>query len=206
MSSFFIPMPTQGDICELILADHRVFEDLLRECRRTDRDRAAARTALAELLIAHAEAEESEVYPTLRAKRAISAHLEEHGEEEHADIVEALLHFLDAKGTSTKKYEDTLEKLGEMVAHHSTEEELSILNPARDEVSATVRHDLGAAWAKKRNALLKAGCASRTQVAALLAEAVREKVTPPAKVREEMKAIKESAKKRAEKLGDEATS
>ena len=79
---------------------------MLRRHGRSDRDRATARAALAELLVAHAEAEESEVYPTLRTKRAISAHKEEHGEEEHAEIVEALLAFLDAKGTSTKKYDE----------------------------------------------------------------------------------------------------
>jgi hemerythrin superfamily protein len=73
MTAPMLPQPTQGDVLELILADHGTFEDLLRECRRTDRDRAAARTTLAELLVAHAEAEESEVYPTLRAKRAIGA-------------------------------------------------------------------------------------------------------------------------------------
>jgi hemerythrin superfamily protein len=206
MTSFLIPRPTQGDVVELILDDHRAFEDLLRECRRSDRDRATARAALAELLVAHAEAEESEVYPTLRTKRAISAHKEEHGEEEHAEIVEALLAFLDAKGTSTKKYDEALEELSKVVSHHNCEEELDILNPARDDVSVAVRHELGVKWARKRNALLKAGCASRTQVAALLKEAVTDKTLPPEPVREQMDAIKERAKKKADALGEEATS
>ena len=59
-----------------------------------DADREAARHALAEVLkVAHATSEEEkEVYPTLRPKdRAITAHEEEHGEEEHAEIIEALL-------------------------------------------------------------------------------------------------------------------
>ena len=206
MTSFLIPRPTQGDVVELILDDHRAFEDLLRECRRSDRDRATARAALAELLVAHAEAEETEVYPTLRTKRAISAHKEEHGEEEHADIVEALLAFVQVKGTKTKKYEETLEELCKVVSHHSCEEELDILNPARDEVSVAVRHELGAKWAKKRNALLSAGCASPTQVAALLAKAVKEKTLPPAPVRAKQDAIKEQAKKKADKIGEEAKS
>ena len=119
MNTPWIAQPTTGDVVELILADHRTFEDLLRECRRDDRDRAAARSALAELLVAHAEAEETEVYPTLRAKRTISAHKEEHGEHEHAEILEALLDFLDAKGTTTTKYDDALEELSKVVAHHS---------------------------------------------------------------------------------------
>lgn len=206
MIPFLLPQPTSGDVVELILADHRTFEDLLRECRRDDRDRDAARHALAELLVAHAEAEETEVYPTLRSQRAISAHREEHGEEEHAEITEALLDFLEAKGTDTKKYEDALEGLSKVVSHHSCEEELSILNPARDDVSVSLRHELGAKWAKKRNAMLREGCASPAQVAALLAKAVREKTLPPAPVREQMDAIEEAAKKKADKLGEEATS
>ena len=63
------------------------------------------------LLVAHAVAEEEKVYPDLRRARAIGAHEEEHGEEEHAEINEALLAFLEAKGTDTQKYDDALEEL-----------------------------------------------------------------------------------------------
>lgn len=178
MSHPFIPMPTGGDVLDLILADHALFEDLLRECRRTDRDRAHARWMLAEVLVAHAEAEEKEVYPTVRRKGAITDHDEEHGEEEHAQITEALLAFLDAKGTDTRKYDNALEKLGEVVAHHGTEEELTIINKARSYLSPQVRLDLGAAFAASRNAMLRRGCASRDQVAALLAAAIADAVLP----------------------------
>ncbi|HEU5456508.1 MAG TPA: hemerythrin domain-containing protein, partial [Nocardioides sp.] len=111
MSEMEIPRPTSGDVLERILEDHRLFEDLLRLARRNDTDREAARHALAEVLVAHATAEEEEVYPTLRRGRAITAHEEEHGEEEHAEIIEALLAFLEAKGTDTQKYDDALEEL-----------------------------------------------------------------------------------------------
>ena len=94
MSEIEIPRPTSGDVLERILEDHRLFEDLLRLARRNDTDREAARHALAEVLVAHATAEEEKVYPTLRKGRAITAHEEEHGEEEHAEIIEALLEFL----------------------------------------------------------------------------------------------------------------
>ena len=129
-----IPRPTSGDVLERILEDHRLFEDLLRLARRTDADRAAARQALAEVLVAHATSEEEKVYPTLRKDRAITAHEEEHGEEEHAEIIEALLAFLRAKGTDTQKYDDALEELATVVNHHSNEEEQTILNPAREDV------------------------------------------------------------------------
>ncbi|HHU11284.1 MAG TPA: cation-binding protein [Intrasporangiaceae bacterium] len=203
-NSTFITRPTSGDVVELILADHRLFEDLLRECRRIDRDRAAARQALAEILVAHAEAEEKHVYPTLRRKDAIGSHEEEHGEEEHAEITEALLEFLEAKGTDTQKYDDALEKLSAVVAHHSVEEELTILNPALTEVSGTVRAELGAAFAAGRNRLLDQGCASITQVRALLATAVDDGAIAPAAAREEADRIKAEAKERAHEVEDAA--
>lgn len=193
-NAIFLSRPTGGDVVELILADHRLFEDLLRECRRIDRDRAANRHALAELLVAHAEAEERDVYPRLRRKDAISEHEEEHGEEEHADITEALLEFLEAKGTDTQKYDDALEKLSTVVAHHSVEEELTILNPALTEVSGDVRAELGQKWATTRNRLLTEGCASTAQVRVLLERAVAEGAIAPAPARAEADEIKAEAK------------
>lgn len=204
MSDIEIPRPTSGDVLERILQDHELFEDLLRQCRRTDTDRAAARRALAEVLVAHATAEEEEVYPGLRRARAISGHEEEHGEEEHAEIIEALLEFLRASGTDTQKYDDTLEELATVVNHHSNEEEQTILNPAREDVSVERREELGVAWLTRRNQLLERGCASQDQVAALLDEAVDEGTLAPEEAREEADAIKDEAKARATDVEDEA--
>ena len=83
--------PTSGDVIDLILDDHRLFEALLRDLRDKSSDRDAVRRAFSALHVAHAEAEEAEVYPTLRKKDAISDHEAEHGEEEHAEGHEALL-------------------------------------------------------------------------------------------------------------------
>lgn len=204
MSDIDIPRPTSGDVLERILQDHELFEDLLRTCRRTDTDRAAARRALAEVLVAHATAEEERVYPELRRARAISGHEEEHGEEEHAEITEALLEFLRAKGTDTQKYDDTLEELATVVNHHSNEEEQTILNPAREDVSVERREELGVAWLTRRNQLLEAGCASEEQVAALLEEAVDEGTLAPEAAREKADAIKDEAKEKATKVEEEA--
>ena len=204
MSQYEIPRPISGDVLELILDDHRLFEDHLRLARRNDVDRESARAALAELLVAHAEAEEEKVYPVLRKKRAIGAHEEEHGEEEHAEITEALVAFLEAKGTDTQKYDDALEKLSAVVAHHSVEEELTILNPALTEVSGTVRAELGAAFAAGRNRLLDQGCASLTQVRALLRRAVGEGTIAPAAARAEADRITAEAKERAHEVEDAA--
>ncbi|MEO6789512.1 MAG: hemerythrin domain-containing protein [Ornithinibacter sp.] len=204
MTQIEIPRPTSGDVVELILTDHRLFEDLLRECRRPEADRDAARTALAEVLVAHATSEEELVYPTLRKARAIGTHEEEHGEEEHAEITEALLAFLDAKGTDTEKYDEALEELATVVNHHSNEEEQTILTPAREDVGEDRRADLGVAWATRRNQLLEAGCASRAQVAGLLAEDVADGTIAPADVREEAEAIKAAAKEEAKALEEAA--
>lgn len=199
-----IPRPTNGDVLERILQDHRLFEDLLRLARRNDTDRAAARQALAEVLVAHATSEEEEVYPTLRQGRAITAHEEEHGEEEHAEIIEALLEFLEVQDTDTQEYDDALEELATVVNHHSNEEEQTILNPSREDVSPERREELGIAWLTRRNQLLEQGCATPAQVAALLDEAVDEGTLAPEDAREKADAIKAEAKARAKEVEEAA--
>jgi hemerythrin superfamily protein len=204
MSEIEIPRPTSGDVLERILEDHRLFEDLLRLARRNDTDREAARHALAEVLVAHATAEEEKVYPTLRRGRAITAHEEEHGEEEHAEIIDALLEFLAAKGTDTQKYDDALEELATAVNHHSNEEEQTIINPSREDVSLDRREELGIAWLTRRNQLLEEGCASPDQVAALLEEAVDEGTLAPEAAREEADAVTAAAKAKAKEIEESA--
>lgn len=200
MSEYEIPRPTSGDVLELILDDHRLFEEHLRLARRNDVDREAARKALAELLVAHAEAEEETVYPVLRKKRAIGAHEEEHGEEEHAEITEALVAFLEAKGTDTDKYDNALEDLATVVNHHSNEEEQTIINPAREDTSEEVRAELGVAWATRRNQLLEEGCASLEQVRALLRRDEKEGTIASPKARAEADEIKDKAKEEAKEI------
>ena len=51
-----------------------------------------------------------------------------------------------------------MEELATALNHHLTEEELTILNPAREEVSAEVRATLGDAFVSERNAQLDADC------------------------------------------------
>ena len=73
--------PTSGDVIDLILDDHRRFEDLLRQLRSSASDRDAIRQAFAALHVAHAEAEERRVYPELRRKTAVDTEEAEHGEQ-----------------------------------------------------------------------------------------------------------------------------
>ena len=59
---------------------------------------------------------------------------------------------LELKGTDTQAFDDGVEELARVVNHHLTEEELTILNPARNDVSEQERARLGGAFAKERNA------------------------------------------------------
>jgi Hemerythrin HHE cation binding domain len=160
--------PIAGDVIELILEDHRRFEGLLRQLRDSSSDRDAVRHALAALHVAHAEAEEKYVYPTLRKKRAIGEHEAHHGEEEHAEGNAALLAVLELKGTDTQSFDDAVEELATALNHHLTEEELTILNPARKEVSATARAQLGLDFLTERNAQLDADCGRIENVRAIV--------------------------------------
>lgn len=159
MSAYDVHRPTEGDVVDLIIADHYLMEHLLRQMRDDSGDREAARQAFAAVHVAHAEAEERVVYPVLRRKASdIGAHEEEHGREEHAQGNDELLAVMELKGTDTQAYEDAVKNLSAMVCHHLAEEELTILNPARSEVSARVRADLGKKFAAERNRLVDADC------------------------------------------------
>ena len=57
--------------------------------------------------------------------------------------------------------------------HHLTEEELTILNPAREEVGERVRADLGEQFATERNRQIDDNCGSITNVRRIVAAAER---------------------------------
>lgn len=165
--------PESGDVVELILADHKLFEHMLRQLRDSSSDREAVRQAFAALHVAHAEAEEGKVYPTLRTRDAITPDEEEHGEKEHAEGNEALLAVLELVGTDTQKFDDAVEELARVVNHHLTEEELTILNPARENVAEAKRAELGTAFAKERNRQIADDCGRLANVRRLVSEARR---------------------------------
>ncbi|WP_114560113.1 hemerythrin domain-containing protein [Desertihabitans aurantiacus] len=163
--------PVSGDVVELILNDHRLFETLLRDLRDASSDRDAVRRAFSQLHVAHALAEEEHVYPRLRRREAIGEHEAEHGEEEHAEGNEALLAVLELETTEGEEFDDAVEELATTINHHLTEEELTILNPAREEVSERERNELGETFATARNQLIEDGCGSLEHVRQLVADA-----------------------------------
>jgi len=165
--------PSGGDVLDLILDDHRRFEALLRELRDSSADRDAVRRSFAALHVAHAVAEEEKVYPTLRRRDAIDDHEAEHGEEEHAEGHQALLAVLEADDVHGEEYDDLVEELAGKVNHHLTEEELTILNPAREDVEEETRRRLGEAFAAERSKQLDADCGRTENVRRIVVEAGR---------------------------------
>jgi hemerythrin superfamily protein len=162
--------PASGDVVDLILADHRTFESLLRELRDSTADRDATRATFAALHVAHAEAEELHVYPELRQEDAITSGEATHSEHEHAEGHQALLRVLLAD-LDGDEFDALVEELAEKVNHHLTEEELTILNPAREEVDEDLRFRLGVAFVEERNRLIDEDCGDVENVLAIVAEA-----------------------------------
>lgn len=171
MTDYDLGRPEAGDVVELILDDHRLFETLLRDLRDVTSDRDAALEALAALHVAHALAEESEVYPHLRQQDAIDDHEAEHGVEEHADGHRALLAVMECDEREGEEFDELVEALATAINHHLTEEELTILNPAREEVEADVRERLGRRFAHSRNERLDHDCGDIENVRRLVGEA-----------------------------------
>ncbi|WP_405066592.1 hemerythrin domain-containing protein [Kribbella sp. NBC_01510] len=162
---------TGGDVVEIILADHRWFEEALRELRDVQSDRKAVLADLATVLIAHAEAEEAKVYPALRTKDAIDAEEVEHSEHEHDEGNEALLDLMEIEDTDSEEFSKQLHELSEALTHHLDEEERDVLNPARTDVSEEVRRNLGDAFAEERARLIDSGCGDIATVRKIVAGA-----------------------------------
>ncbi len=160
-----------GEVVEIILADHRWFEEALRELRDVQSDREAVLADLATVLIAHAEAEEAKVYPTLRNKDAIDQEEVEHSEREHDEGNQALLDLMEVEDTDSEEFSEKLHELSEALSHHLDEEERDVLNPARTDVSEEVRRKLGDAFAEERARLIDSGCGDIANVRKVVAQA-----------------------------------
>ncbi|MFE7776222.1 hemerythrin domain-containing protein [Streptomyces sp. NPDC057445] len=156
------------DVVELILQDHRRMEDLFRAMRNVEADRAAALEEFADLLIAHASAEEDKVYPALRRYKNVDGGDVDHSVHEHHEANEALLALLEVEDTSSKGWDDKLEELVTAV-NHADEEERTLLNDARENVGDDRRAELGRAFREARAQYLEAGCGSIENVRKLVA-------------------------------------
>ena len=142
------------DVVELILADHREFERLFRALRNRDENRQARLRELADLLVAHAEAEEREVYPVLKRKAPEDREEIAHSYEEHEEGHEALAALQEVSDGDQDTFEERLEELVETVTHHLDEEERDVLNAAREHVDLETRERLGDKFLQTRNDII----------------------------------------------------
>src|SRR2546423_7508422 len=165
-----IPRPTSGDVVDLILADHRLFEDLLRLLRDETQDPVAVRAALSDVLAAHAEAEERHVYPALVRKRAVEEDDVEHSTHEHLEVNEELVKLLEVADVRSDDFGEAVENLTPGLPHPPDEEEREIPNPARTDGPEQTRTELGAKFADERNRQLDAGAGSLANVSHLIEE------------------------------------
>ncbi|MEU2601085.1 hemerythrin domain-containing protein [Streptomyces hirsutus] len=161
-------MPSH-DVVELILRDHRRMEDLFRTMRNVEADRATALAEFANLLIAHASAEEDKVYPALRRYKNVDGDDVDHSVHEHEEGNEALLALLEVEDTASQEWEDKLEELVTAVNHHVDEEERTLLDDARENVADDRRAQLGTAFREARARYLETDCGSVENVRKLVA-------------------------------------
>ncbi|WP_436792007.1 hemerythrin domain-containing protein [Yinghuangia sp. YIM S10712] len=161
-------MAAQTDVVRIILEDHRRMEDLFRRMRSIEADRAGALSVFADLLIAHGLAEETAVYPALKRFKHIDDEEVEHGEEEHEEANRALLALLEVSEVGSEEWDERLEELAKAVAHHTDEEERTILNGARENVPRERRDELGAAFSDERERHLKENCGDIAYIRRLL--------------------------------------
>jgi len=146
-------MPTT--VADLIRIDHREFERMFAELEDSTK-RPLTGPAVVALIAAHARAEESEVYPVIRAKTDAASKVE-HSQEEHAEADE-LAAKLVGLGTDDPDYDGVLERLVKSVSHHIEEEEETVL-PALDQLPLDQQEQLATAFTRVRAEHLTAGAA-----------------------------------------------
>ncbi|MEU0783036.1 hemerythrin domain-containing protein [Streptomyces sp. NPDC006173] len=161
-------MTAEHDVVAVILKDHRRMEDLLRRMRSVEADRAKALEQFSALLIAHGEAEESQVYGALKRFKDVDNEEVEHGAEEHHEGNAALLALLEVSEVGSDTWDTRLEALAKAVSHHLDEEERTILNDARENVPDERRTELGAAFLQEREKHLAADCGRVDSVRAIV--------------------------------------
>jgi len=174
-----VPEPITGDIVQLILDDHRLFEALLRELRLDVANREVLRACFADVVLAHGEAEEQHVYTSLQRRRTITAHEAEHGEEEHAELNAAILALWECKGLDTQKFDDAVEEVTKAMSHHIAEEEQSILRDADQDLGVEARADLGKVFCAARSKGLADHIGAEASLRRIVARAEREGLLPP---------------------------
>jgi len=157
------PSADSGDIVEIILSDHMLVEQHFRAMRDRTSNRTELLQSFANLLLSHSDAEEELVYPRIRevAKAADESKKEQKpdSEAQHTEALMALQALMETDPADVSSWENKLELLILGVMKHAAEEEMTLLNVARLDMSAQQRAELGAAFqaAKQQKLALSIG-------------------------------------------------
>lgn len=141
------------DVISLIMNDHRLMEELFERLQTGEGDREALIKEIEARLLAHARAEEQEVYPAVAL--AVPAEREEvdHGYDEHQET-ERLVHqvhdLVDSPG-----FDQVLRKFITAVERHVEEEETEVLPALRETVDEDTLERLGEAFERVRDEVLR---------------------------------------------------
>ncbi|MEV8510212.1 hemerythrin domain-containing protein [Actinoplanes sp. NPDC051475] len=169
-----------SDAVALIKDDHRRMEQLFARLKTGDGDRRALVAEVEVRLIAHARAEESEVYPTI-AKKAGEQDEVEHGNHEHFEAEHHLRKVINL--IDSPHFDQALEEFVAAVDHHVQEEESELLPALQKAVGKQALAELGTAFERARlDHLRAAGHEESTTSAELeLTDATRDELYEKAK-------------------------
>jgi hemerythrin-like domain-containing protein len=164
--------PKTKDIVERLLHDHVQLEAHMHALKDRTQDRDAILRSFAELLIAHSDAEEHTVYPRLRqAAEASGEKRREKKENAEREHTEALVHLLALMEIPTSNYELWEKKLHFLVAgvySHIEDEETTLINVARQDLTPQQREQIGDEFAKMRAEKLRSDCGTVKNVKKLV--------------------------------------
>ncbi len=142
-----------ADAVSLILDDHREMETLLAQLQAGEGNRPELLAKVEAMLMAHAEAEEHQVYPALAEAGAQDD--VQHALEDHNETME-LLQQLRTLGPEDEEFDDRLELFVTAVATHVEEEESELLPLLQRSLSDDRLQELARAYAEARDAELEA--------------------------------------------------
>lgn len=144
-------MPT--DVISLIMDDHRLMEQLFERLKSGEGDREILIDELAARLLAHARAEEQEVYPAVAKAAPREREEVDHSYDEHQET-EALIHRV-RSSIDTPEFDRLLERFVTAMEHHIEEEETEVLPALRETVDEDTLERLGGAFEKVRHEVLR---------------------------------------------------
>jgi len=163
------------EIVQQILSDHVIIETYLRAMRDRTSNRADLLATFSNFFVAHSSAEEEgNVYARIReAAKSVGEDKKEQKPDAEVQHTKALLHLLalqECDVSNVTTWETALESLIIPIVIHSGEEEMTLLNVARIDMTEQQRADLGAVFAQTKAKLMAENCGSIDNVKRLVKE------------------------------------